>query len=159
MVFRSPGAGLALCLLFSLGCVSKSGGGHGELVEDAAAASFDCSSSCERNDWPRLILGIVGGLEGGLTVDAVDSGGRVSLSTPRGCPFATNYVCSHSWTPGPNTDLLTIRVRGEGVEMMWDVRLGEHNYCGRDIAYVELRIDKSPWVASRVRLLSPCSQP
>lgn len=134
---------------------ADSGGGAG------AATTASCSSSCESSDWPRLILGVVAPVDGSppaeiASVEAVDAAGKAWPATVGGCPEVSGFLCSYSWAANPGDRVLAITVALEDeTKVSLDVALAEHNFCAKDVAYVELNATESPRFGEP-RYLSPC---
>jgi hypothetical protein len=124
-----------------------------------------CRSSCEGNDWPRAIVGIIPpvGFSGDetslLRLRAQSDAGTVYTPTPHGCPKTTNLVCSFSVSTAPRDVTLEFTAElPDGRVLSWPVALMQHNYCAQQIAYstVTLEQNAAPQL-STVRYVSPCS--
>jgi hypothetical protein len=125
----------------------------------ATVAPDACANECERNDWPRLILGV---LDSGANVSvAVRTNGQEFAVTVGGCPveFDTQrMLCSYSFSAAPSQALLTLAVTSDGVALpTHDVQLSTYNSCARSIAYVELSSDTDVYTWSETRFINPCS--
>lgn len=157
--------GLALSapmLAFILLAAGRCGGGTPKGSADGAVgATSGCANSCERGDWPRLIVGVGPVADGGTSplasVKAIDASMKSWEPTNGGCPSTDGFICSYSWSTGASDSAMTIvATLSSGETLTLDVPLGPFNQCAQQIAYVELARDPSPHF-TQVRYLSPCS--
>jgi hypothetical protein len=120
-----------------------------------------CVNSCETRDWPRVILGVVaqpGSTLKVVSASAVDQDGRALPNSGPGCPTNNELVCSSSWTTGPSDKSLGISVSiSDGRVLTVDVPLAKHNYCARQISYVETIISTEDVEIRKPRRVSPCN--
>jgi hypothetical protein len=129
--------------------------GHGSVSTPPGG----CGNSCESNDWPRLIVGVLGD-EHALTIAADLASGRAILK-PGLCPQEldrTRYACSYSISTASfdqSARLTAFGVDG-GTPVTVDVQLGTFNYCATDITYIEYDPTKQAW--SSARYISPCRE-
>lgn len=151
------------CLLAA--CTSSGGAGSGDASGKSDVPSSVCSSSCETNDWPRLVLGILYPLldasqSRAATVtyaQITDSAGVTRTAVSGGCPKADGFVCTYSWSTSPNDQTVGLEVGlSDGTILTRDIGLKDFNYCARNIGYVELVISQVPEIEP-TRYLSPCS--
>lgn len=93
-------------------------------------------------------------------MESVTSIGR-RPATVGGCPgeFDTQrYLCSFSVSVSPKDASLTLIATSDGAELPSRVvELRAFNYCARDLAYVELRLDRDPAEWSATQFLNPCA--
>lgn len=84
-------------------------------------------------------------------------------ATKGGCPGefdSARLLCSFSYSGSPADHLVTLQAVGPSGEIpSHEVELGPFNYCGRDIAYVELSLAGSVPAWGATRLISPCAGP
>lgn len=156
-------SGIARALMLgclAVGCSSSTGSTDGGV--ESAAPSGNCASSCERNDWPRLILGVLyprsqPSIATVTYAHITDHSGTVRRPVSGGCPSANNFVCTYSWSPSPSDEMVDLEIGiSDGATLAREVRLGGFNYCARDIAYVELVMSQAPELEP-TRYVSPCS--
>lgn len=125
-------------------------------------AGDECANDCERNDWPRAIVGIDcddGGPPVGMTAVYLPDG-RESEGDRNGCPVqldGSGYTCSVSFSTNPSVTSLELRAQRDGAEATTVVPMREFNYCGRDIAYVELSCAGGDISFGAPQYISPCS--
>lgn len=157
-------SGIARALMLgclAVGCSSSTGSTDGGV--ESAAPSGNCASSCERNDWPRLILGVLyprsqPSIATVTYAHITDHSGTVRRPVSGGCPSANNFVCTYSWSPSPSDEMVDLEIGiSDGATLAREVRLGGFNYCARDIAYVELVMSQEPKLEP-TRYISPCSE-
>ena len=134
-----------------------------ELEPQSDAGGSGCSSSCESNDWPRVILGIVDPHDAGqehLAVHGarvIDATGTSWPGVAGGCPSANGYVCSYAWSTSPSDKSIKLEIElDDGQAFSTDVALAPHNYCARNIAYVQFDLTQPPSFDT-TRYLSPCT--
>lgn len=157
----------ALLCLVPLACSSPKkplvpgAAGDGAGSAGAAPVAEGCSSSCETSDWPRLILGVVPPVDGSAQVEIVsaetiDATGKAWPATVGGCPQVSGFICSYSWSANPSDRSLEVVLTLEGgAKLRVEVPLAEHNFCARNVAYVEVIAGESP-AFGEPRYLSPC---
>lgn len=149
-------AGLQLALASVALHVTLACGSGASRLDDARG----CASSCETNDWGRLIVGVVNLADVSLTplVRVVDSTGFESPTDPQNChDIPPPYVCTYEQSFGSDAKSATIIVEWGAFEEVTSVNLSQFNYCGRDIAYVEIWISAAlPPRFSDVQYISPC---
>ena len=128
-----------------------------------AGCTDECANDCERNDWPRVIVGIDCEDDGSpVAVAGVDSpGGSERDGDRNGCPVeldGSGYACSVTFTTTPSVKSLELRARRDDVEASTVLPLREFNYCGREIAYIELFCAGEDMRFGDPEYISPCSQ-
>ena len=124
-----------------------------------------CANTCETDLWPRLIVGVIP--PEGVTTPGEElvsvrgryEDGRVRDGHERGCPeMPPQFVCSFSFFSAPKDRFIFLEVEdpGTGIGEV-NVELGQHNYCGRNIAYVliYLSVDTMPEIAGP-EYIFPC---
>jgi hypothetical protein len=109
--------------------------------------------------WPRLIVGVLPSTAA-VDMDGTALSGTFPL-TRGGCPSeldATRYLCNLTFYAGSADESVTLLPVVDGASIGEDVvPLREFNHCGRDIAYVELRLDGPVPAWSDVTYLNPCA--
>jgi len=140
---------VAACLAASLGACGDGGA--------------RCASSCEQNEWPRAIIGILDSAEGYGAVADLDRTGRFTLTSQvcGGELDTTRFVCSFAVYPGSEdtSARITLTDSNGNVRPATTVALAPHNYCGREIAYIEFTPSDAGGTWSEQRYISPCSLP
>ena len=141
-------------------CLSACGDGVTERrtkTPDGGPRAQGCRSSCERNLWPRLVVGITGGIKA-RTATATNESGEAINGLSGGCPQEFSNPCSFSWITGPSTMRLQLRIElSDGSTYETSVDLQTHNYCGRNIAYVELALENQSRGFQEPEYISPCA--
>lgn len=117
-------------------------------------------SACERGINPRLVVGQLSGntavrIVAEFDEDGVSDGGGVCV----GRLDPTRYTCSASFPSGPANTSAVVRLELDGMQLgETTVELAEHNYCGREIAYVEFSLTDAGVEWSDVIYVSPCDE-
>jgi hypothetical protein len=130
------------------------------------ASRCDNISTCHRGLWPRLIIGLIPmaptkeRLEDAFSVQVRSAGQRDFRDIrKRMCPEGGgSIVCSYGYFPGAMERDLEVLITGpDGVDQVATVSLMEHNYCGRDIAYLPVVVDSDGQLTiGTLRYVSPC---
>jgi hypothetical protein len=148
----------ALACIWVVGCGAGPSDGDG-----SAGGSSSCNGGCERDLWPRLILGISGSTpEAELDVVVLAEGDRSGEREAHlgGCPTSlpARYLCSYGILSSPNdsTMTLTLTLKGSGASEEVVIDLAEYNYCGRQISYLLVEHDGASLIAGEPTLISPC---
>ncbi|WP_437568616.1 hypothetical protein [Sorangium sp. So ce542] len=150
----------ALACVLVVGCVSRPSEGDGPAD---TGGSSRCNGSCERDLWPRLILGISGSKPEAeldvVVVAAGDSSGELDAHL-QGCPTSlpARYLCSYGIIPSPkdSTVTLTLTLKGGGASEEVVIDLAEYNTCGRQISYLLVEHDGASLKLGAPTLISPC---
>ena len=126
-----------------------------------------CKEGCETNMWPRIIVGVIP--QENITLDIHEllqirimlGDGTIYEGHREGCPkLPEDIICTVSFFTAPKDKFATILVKmtdRKDVELQSKIRLGEFNYCGRDIAYVPVTLSQElmPHIGA-AQLVSPC---
>jgi hypothetical protein len=124
-----------------------------------------CAEGCESNIWPRVIVGVIteGAAEPGeklIRARIRFDDGSLQTGHLQGCPDTPSLVCTYSFFTAPRDRQITLIVETinstlPAVEAT--IILGRFNYCGREIAYVEIwAVPGAPPRIGPSRLVSPC---
>jgi hypothetical protein len=142
---------LFVVLLSSFGCRCSS-----DTTQSANPAS--CKNSCERNDWPRLIVGLLP-TQSKVGVVMRTSNGAFP-ATEGGCPTefdSQRMFCSFSYSAAAAETKVSLEVSVDGVALPpQEVTLEAFNHCARNIAYVELALEGTSPTWSAARYINPC---
>lgn len=147
---------LLLCMLWLSACSDDTASKPAE-TSDAGSGGDSCRSNCEQNLWPRLVVGVAQGLMV-RNATATNESEEVIPGLSGGCPQEFGHPCSFSWITGPSTKRLLIHIELSGGNAYeTSVMLRAHNYCGRDIAYLEFVNDGESPAFRAPEYLSPCA--
>ena len=124
------------------------------------ADSNGCVSDCERQFWPRVIVGILKNPDQFSLMAQFNQSGMTNVIRNTACPTELEgRSCTFSTWSGKDDTAVTLRLSdGAGAPISEDTfALGAFNYCGRDIAYVEFTPDAGTGSWSEPRYLTPCT--
>ena len=120
----------------------------------------NCANDCEDQMWGRLMVGI--------RCQSVDP--EIFVISPDGEKMNAADLGPFIWTgmdeqglltfdyfAAPREDYVILGVTIPGGDTVFErIPLAKHNYCGRNIAYVELSCEEQGVRFSDVRYISPC---
>lgn len=155
---RNPSS-LFIAAIFSVANLGFLASCRGSEEPPAEANARGCISSCERELWPRVIVGVLGDAQGVSLTAELEGGDRIEIHR-NACPTQldpTRFVCSFALWTGEADALLNLSLLGANGSVLssMTVTLKPFNYYEQNIAYLELTPESGDW--SEVRYLNPCS--
>lgn len=128
-----------------------------------ATTESRCTSSCEAQLWPRLIVAIFdeeGAEVENTTIVAVDQNGNELTLYVHGCPtLSKRYMCTYGAFGFVEGSVVNLQVRLGSEEQAKQVALRPPNHCGREIAYVGVSVTSDRKLSfATPEYISPCLQ-